>query len=140
MGNSFRQTVAGIFARQEMNSSVMLSGHIQATMERASASDGEYLIAAQDTTYYNYSGHKKMSGLGVIQGNVRGLMQHNVLLINQQGIPLVPRTANNCDYSEEQRLADISPAKWLSQGLIKEVNKSKNTLFEFFSGGEVATF
>jgi hypothetical protein len=88
MGNSFRQTVAGIFAHQKMNEAVMLSGHIKATMERAEATEGEYLIAAQDTTYYNYSGHKKMSGLGVIQGNVRGLMQHNVLLINSQGIPL----------------------------------------------------
>ena len=78
MGNSFRQTVAGIFAHQEMNSSVMLSGHIKATMGRAEASSGEDLIAAPDTTYYNYSGHKKMSGLSVIQGNVRELIQHNV--------------------------------------------------------------
>ncbi|MDJ1174768.1 hypothetical protein [Roseofilum capinflatum] len=37
----------------------MLSGHIQATVERAKATDGEYLIAAQDTTYYNYSGQKQ---------------------------------------------------------------------------------
>lgn len=88
MGNSFRQTVAGIFAHPEMNQEIMLSGHIQATMERAEATVGEYVIAAQDTTYYNYSGHKKMSGLGVIQGNVRGLMQHNVLLLNEQGLPL----------------------------------------------------
>ena len=36
---------------------------------------------------------------------------------------LVPRTANNYDYSEHQRLADISPTKRFSQGFIKEVNK-----------------
>ncbi len=29
-----------------------------------------------------------MSGLGVIQGQVRGLMQHNVLLIDEGGLPL----------------------------------------------------
>ena len=64
-----------------MNDSTMLSGHIAATRERAQASDSEYLIAAQDTTYYNYSGQTQMSGLGVIQGKIRGLMQHNVLLM-----------------------------------------------------------
>ncbi len=29
-----------------------------------------------------------MSGLGVIQGKVRGVMQHNVLLVNSSGLPL----------------------------------------------------
>ena len=53
-----------------------------------SASDSEYLIAAQDTTYYNYPGQAQMSGLGIIQGKVRGLMQHNVLLLGANGQPL----------------------------------------------------
>ncbi len=88
MGNSFRQTVAGLFARDEMNDSTMLSGHVAATRERAQASESEYLIAAQDTTYYNDSGQAQMSGLGVIQGKVRGLMQHNVLLMDDGGLPL----------------------------------------------------
>lgn len=88
MGNSFRQTVAGLFARDEMNDSTMLSGHVAATRERAQASESEYLIAAQDTTYYNYSAQAQMSGLGRIQGKVRGLMQHNVLLMDDGGLPL----------------------------------------------------
>lgn len=50
MGNSFRQTVAGIFARPEMNQETLLSANIQATMERAEAMVGEYGIAAQDGT------------------------------------------------------------------------------------------
>ena len=88
MGNSFRQTVAGLFARDDMNSSTMLSGHIAQTQTRAQASDSEYLIAAQDTTYYNYSGQTQMTGLGRIQGKVRGLMQHNVLLTDEDGLLL----------------------------------------------------
>jgi hypothetical protein len=88
MGNSFRQTVAGLFARDEMKHSTMLSGHVAATQARVQASNSQYLIAAQDTTYYNYSGQAQMSGLGVIQGQVRGLMQHNVLLIDEGGQPL----------------------------------------------------
>ena len=71
-----------------MTSETMLSGHIAATVERAHASDSDYLIAAQDTTYYNYSGHESLSGLGVIQGKLQGLMQHNVLLCDELGLPL----------------------------------------------------
>jgi len=88
MGNSFRQTVAGIFARQEMDSNQMLSGHLQSTLSRVEASESEYIIAAQDTTYYNYSGQRAMMGLGEIQGKVQGLLQHNVLLLDQVGLPL----------------------------------------------------
>lgn len=88
MGNRFRQTIAGLFVRDEMKCSTMLSGHVAATRARAQASESEYLIAAQDTTYYNYSGQAQMSGLGGIQGKVRGLMQHNVLLIDEGGLPL----------------------------------------------------
>ena len=66
----------------------MLSGHIAATQARAQASDSEYLIAAQDTTYYTYSGQTQMKGLGRIQGKVRGVMQHNVFLIDEAGQPL----------------------------------------------------
>ena len=88
MGNSFRQTVAGLFARDDMNSSTMLSGHIAQTQTRAQACSSEYLIAAQDTTYYNYSGQTQMTGLGRIQGKVRGLMQHNVLLTDEDGLLL----------------------------------------------------
>ena len=88
MGNSFRQTVAGLFARDDMNSSTMLSGHIAQTQSRAQASGSEYLIATQDTTYYNYSGQTQMMGLGRIQGKVRGLRQHNVLLTAEDGLLL----------------------------------------------------
>ncbi len=88
MGNSFRQTVAGLFARDDMTSATMLSGHVSATLDRAHASESEYLIAAQDTTYYTYTGQHQMTGLGRIQGKVRGLMQHNVLLMDQTGHPL----------------------------------------------------
>ncbi|KPQ33229.1 MAG: hypothetical protein HLUCCO16_18710 [Phormidium sp. OSCR] len=49
MGNSFRQTVANLFSHQKMNKDVMLSGHIQNTKERAKTSEGDYVIAAQDT-------------------------------------------------------------------------------------------
>jgi hypothetical protein len=88
MGNSFRQTVAGIFSDRRMNEDVMLSSHIVATAERAKATEGDYLIAAQDTTFYNYTGHKQMEGLGKLQGGILGILQHNVLLTSDKGVPL----------------------------------------------------
>lgn len=71
-----------------MNPEIMLSAHVEQTIIRASQCRGEYVIAAQDTTYFNYTGHKQMEGLGIIQGNTRGLMQHNIMLMSQTGQPL----------------------------------------------------
>ena len=71
-----------------MSHSKLLSAHVASTRVQAQASDSEYLIAAQDTTYYNYSGQAQMSGLSIIQGKVRGLIQHNVLLLDANGQPL----------------------------------------------------
>ena len=71
-----------------MKPAVMQEGHLSATKERISASDGEYILVAQDTTYYNYSGQQAMEGLGKIQGQVKGIMQHNVLALSERGIPL----------------------------------------------------
>ncbi len=88
MGNSFRQTVAGIFSDKRMDSTTMLGGHVISTKSRILESEGEYVLVAQDTTYYNYSGHHSMEGLGKIQGNVRGIMQHNLLSMSELGIPL----------------------------------------------------
>ena len=88
MGNSFRQTVASLLSRPDMSDQHLLSGHLQSTLARVAASEHEYIIAAQDTTYYNYSGQSSMTGLGTIQGKVRGLLQHNMLLLNEVGLPL----------------------------------------------------
>ena len=88
MGNSFRQTVAGIFSDARMNEDVMLSSHVIATQARAKATEGDYLIASQDTTFYNYTGHEHMEGLGKLQGGILGVLQHNVLLTSEKGVPL----------------------------------------------------
>lgn len=66
----------------------MQAGHLSATKERIQADNGEYLLVAQDTTYYNYSGQQAMAGLGKIQGNVKGIMQHNLLALSETGLPL----------------------------------------------------
>lgn len=71
-----------------MKPEILLSGHREETIARASDCGGEYVIAAQDTTYYNYTGHKQMEGVGKIQGKIKGVMQHNMMLMSEQGRPL----------------------------------------------------
>lgn len=88
LGNTFRQSIATIFAKPAMDTEKMLEGHIQATVGRCASSDGERLIVSQDTTYYNYHGHESLSGLGFIQGKLKGTLQHNVLAMDETGIPL----------------------------------------------------
>lgn len=88
LGNSFRQDIAAIFAKEEMVASTLLKGHVQATVERAKAACSQRIIVAQDTTYFNYSSHKTKQGLTPIQGQVKGLVQHNVLAMNEHGLPL----------------------------------------------------
>ena len=71
-----------------MTPSVMQEGHVKATKERIQAADGESLLVAQDTTSYNYSGQQAMAGWGKIQGQVKGVLQHNLLALSETGVPL----------------------------------------------------
>ena len=71
-----------------MTPTVMQEGHLSATKERIQADEGEYILVAQDTTYYNYSGRSAMAGLGKIQGKIKGIMQHNLLALSETGLPL----------------------------------------------------
>lgn len=87
LGNTFRQAVAGIFAKKEMDTDKMLKGHIEATVARCAASGGEVIVVSQDATYYNLNGHQSLSGLGFIQGKLKGTVQHNALALDQAGTP-----------------------------------------------------
>ena len=113
LGNSFRQTVAGIFSDRRMKPSVMLEGHIISTKARISQSEGEYILVAQDTTYYNYRGHCAMAGLGKIQGKVLGIMQHNLLAISELGIPLGVLGQEYWSRESSQNYQGKESEKWL---------------------------
>lgn len=112
MGPTFRQTIAGLFAHPAMNESVMLEGHRQATLQRAMASEGEYLVAAQDTTFYNYTTHPAMTGLGTIQGDIKGIIQHNVLLMTQTEHPLGLLDQQYWSRQGEKPFAGKESQKW----------------------------
>jgi hypothetical protein len=87
LSNGFRQTVASIFAKNKITEHTMLSGHILETKQRAINSQSKWLIAAQDTTFYNYHS-QDIEGMGTITGGIKGLAQHNVLLMSDTGLHL----------------------------------------------------
>ena len=64
--------------------------HRAETIMRASAH--ERVLAVQDTTFLNFSGHEKTTGLGQIRtkeaSDSKGLITHTQFLITTQGIPL----------------------------------------------------
>jgi hypothetical protein len=123
LGPSFRQAISAVFADKRMSGEVMLAGHLQATLQRAKACEDDYLIAVQDTTFYNYTTHPAMEGLGDIQPGVKGIIQHNVLLLNSTGLPLglLDQQYWSRHAGDEVAFQGKESGKW-ANGL-KEVNK-----------------
>ena len=87
-GESLRQCGTRIFSHESTKVEKMQSGHYQQTAKRASRC--ETVLIAQDTTSFNYSGHKATSGLGYIgtDGRSRGIMAHTALVLREDGLPL----------------------------------------------------
>jgi hypothetical protein len=86
-------------------------------------------VVAQDTTTFNYSGQKGMEGLGYLQGNILGVLQHNVLAMNEYGIPqglLYQYHWSRGERSSKPFLGEVESEKWL-MGL-SSVNESLGEL------------
>ena len=66
----------------------MQQGHRQASFERACADPGQFLVAAQDTCFFNYTSHPAMKGLGRIRGDILGIAMHSTMLFSERGQPL----------------------------------------------------
>jgi len=70
----------------------LLSGHVASTWERVAdwgAAGEAVVLAIQDTTELDFSGHRATSGLGQI-GNAygQGLLAHSTLACTASGVPL----------------------------------------------------
>ncbi|WP_123947457.1 IS4 family transposase, partial [Chryseobacterium pennae] len=88
MGNSFRQGIAHTFSKQQLSPYFMLEDHRTNTIKHIKERCEDYIVIAQDTCIYNYTGHKKMEGIGKIQGNILGILQHNTLAFSSTGVAL----------------------------------------------------
>jgi hypothetical protein len=121
---SSRQTLSAIFSNKRMNESVMLSSHIHTTKLRCQKDESEYLLVPQDTTYYNYHKHSKLSGLGMIGTSLRGIVQHNTLVLNEKGVSLGLIKQHNWTRKGEKDFSNTSEKesqKWINS--IEAVNE-----------------
>jgi hypothetical protein len=77
------------FDNEKVTAAKLLSAHRGRTLERMR--DKPTVLAIQDTTFLNYSGHKKTRGLGPIgdsKANAQGLIIHSCLAVTPHGLPL----------------------------------------------------
>ncbi len=87
LGAGLRQAARRIFAHPTTTVTGLLAGHTLQTAQRC----GEYerVLAIQDSTEFDYTTHKKTTGLGPLgRGLTRGLMGHSVLAVTPDGLPL----------------------------------------------------
>lgn len=79
-----------LFANEKVQAPEISASHQQKTLERM---QGQPLVlAVQDTTYFNYTGHEKTLGLGHIgtsrSAHLQGLIMHSVYTLTPDGVPL----------------------------------------------------
>jgi hypothetical protein len=53
-----------------------------------------------------------MDGLGIIQGNTRGLVQHNMLLLSERGLPLGLLQQHSLDKGRGTRFSRRREREW----------------------------
>lgn len=86
-GPASRQAAHRIFEHPETTVAGLLAGHAAQTASRAQAYP--LLLAVQDTTECDFSGHKAAADLGPLgSGLTRGLLCHSVLAVSPEGLPL----------------------------------------------------
>ncbi len=77
---------------EALSHQALLSGHVQASWERLvawGAAGERVVLAIQDTTELDFSGHQATSGLGQIGNRYgRGLLAHSTLACTTSGVPL----------------------------------------------------
>jgi len=83
------------FQNENVNEKKILHSHVNNTLERAK--ELRTVLSIQDTTYFNYTDHKKTTGLGMIskysnknskKNTTNGLAMHTSFAVSPDGLPL----------------------------------------------------
>ncbi|MDQ3921622.1 MAG: IS4 family transposase [Actinomycetota bacterium] len=103
----------------------LLLGHIRASSIRAQAYT--YVVVASDTSFFNFTSHKGVAGLGPIgwQGQpLRGFVAHSGLALSPLGMPLgllfqsswvrAPEAAGQAKRRRERPLSEKESSKWVA--------------------------
>jgi hypothetical protein len=87
-GSAGRQAAHRLFEHKDTTVEKLLAGHIAQTAVRCWEYD--LVLAIQDTTSFEYNGHKAKQGLGPTNDspNGRGLFAHTVWAVSPEGLPL----------------------------------------------------
>lgn len=93
VGDAGRQVAHRLFAAKNVTPASMISGHIVAALDRArmACKSDEPLLIMQDTTDFEYTTHKKTTGLGSVGKGFSigtGLQSHGALAVSPNGLPL----------------------------------------------------
>ena len=77
------------FQNKRVRSEAILKPHVNRTVQRMRGED--VVLAIQDTSYLNFSEHRKARGLGPIgdsRSDSQGLVMHSTLAVTSKGLPL----------------------------------------------------
>lgn len=93
VGDACRQVAHRLFASKKVTPDAMISGHIVAALDRArmACKPEDPLLIMQDTTDFDYTNHRKTTGLGSIGKGCsmgKGLQSHGALAVSPDGLPL----------------------------------------------------
>ena len=122
---SRRIVIGRIFSNKAMTDKIMIHNHVANTIERCNNAQGEYILVAQDTTHYNFDSQEGIEGMGFMCKQSRGILQHNVLAIAEEGLPLGLIDQHN--WSRKSILpfdneGSVESTKWLNG--LDRVNKT----------------
>jgi hypothetical protein len=89
-GPAGRQAAQRLFSQETIQVSHLLAGHYQQTIARiGSECRGGLVLVVQDTTEFDFTGHKATKGLGYVNDTkARGLFSHSALAVTPDGLPL----------------------------------------------------
>ncbi len=128
------------FQNESVNEKKILQSHVSNTLERAK--ELGTILAIQDTSYFNYTNHKKTAGLGMIskysnknlkKNTTTGLAMHTTFSVSTDGLPLgiLDQTIyTRKPVPEGQRRTKFTPIE--NKESIRWLNSIKQTKEAFF--------
>ena len=89
-GEGKRKAAHRLFRQRRTTPQSLLKGHIKQTSLRCCQRNLPLVLAASDTTIFDFSTHPKTKGLGPIGTSTRcrGFLTHSVLAMTPEGLPL----------------------------------------------------
>ena len=121
---SWADTKAGyrVFDNDRVTPAAILAAHRDATVTRVREHAG--ILAVQDTTTFNFTLHRKTTGLGPIgQAGLSGFLLHPCLAVSTDGVPLGllgaeqwardPESKDSRRTHKKRPLEDKESARWL---------------------------